>query len=175
MASVYTRNRVRLQLRAEYRYYFLLPDEQGGGEERANLWLRQVRAALQLVAANPHRAGVSVRFMPATHRRIMIGKTHWLYFRIEDDGSVLVYWMHGKSQERMMLPASGLRREATTARKERDAGPTDDPPASELLAAAEQADQDATEYGTAANFTAEVKKRTAKRRADRDAPTEEGS
>jgi len=59
--------------------------------------------------------------MPATHRRIMIGKTHWLYYRIEADGdNVLVYWMHGKQQESAKLPPSGLKRKATEAAKERD-------------------------------------------------------
>jgi len=58
---------------------------------------------------------------PLHHRRIPIGKTHWLYYRIEDDGaSALVYWMHGVSRESGKLTSPSLKREASAAAKERD-------------------------------------------------------
>lgn len=45
--------------------------------------------------------------IPANHRRALVGKTHWLYYRIEAEGSdVLIYWLHGKQQESARLPAA---------------------------------------------------------------------
>lgn len=115
MATVYTRRSVRQQFEAESNYY-----ARTEGEERAAKWDRQVLTTLNKIAANPYRAGTPVRQMPANHRRILIGKTHWLYYRIEDDGqNVLVYWLHGFSQESRKLTPIGLKRKATEAAKER--------------------------------------------------------
>lgn len=122
MATTYILREVREQIEAEGVHY-----EEHEGEERAAKWDRQAKAAVRLIEANPIRAGVPVARMPGTHRRILIGKTHWLYFRVSSDGSdVLIYWIHGKSQESKKLPPSGLKRKATEATKERNSGDDSD-------------------------------------------------
>ncbi len=118
MATVYIRQSIQQQITVEYDYYL-----REAGEERAALWNRQAKDAVRKIAANPYRAGPPLLQMPANHRRILIGKTHWLYYRIEDDGAnVLVYWLHGFSQESRKLTAPGLKRKASEAAKERDTG-----------------------------------------------------
>lgn len=78
-------------------------------------------AALRKIAASPQWAGSSVRGLPATHRKINIGKSHILYYHISRDGDdVLIYHFHGASQETKRLSPRQLIRKATEASRERD-------------------------------------------------------
>ncbi len=170
MASYYVTVTVQAAIKAEAEYY-----AGKDGEARAEQFENQYLALLDRIAANPYRAGVSVPKMPASHRRTLIGKTHWLYYRIDAGGGVLIYWMHGRSQETKKLTPSSLKRKASEASKERDSSTSDDVAAADLLAAATQADLEATEYGTAEGMISAMNERTAARRTNREAPTEEGS
>jgi len=117
MISVYITLDIRAQVKAEVDFY-----QRTEGEERATMFEDQVTIVVNKLLANPYRVGSSVPKMPANHRRILIGNTHWWHYRIngkDDNLDVLVYWMRGKSEETRKMPASGLKRKATGAAQER--------------------------------------------------------
>ncbi len=114
MNHLYVTLEVQEDVEHEVGYYFEL-----GGEERAREFEDKYLAALRQIRDIPNAGRVEKR-MPSTYRFIGIGKAFILHYRMnQGHDDMLVYHIHGASQDTKKLSPSGLQRRATEGQKER--------------------------------------------------------